>query len=80
MQDRQEVNKTQSGGAWGLCRFNVQRLISAQVMISQLVGLSPMSGSVPTVQNLLGFSLSLSLSPSPLLVLSLLLSLKINKP
>ena len=48
----------------------------AQVMISRFVGLSPTSGSVLTVQSLLGI-LSLSISPCPTSARSL--SLKINK-
>ena len=61
---------------------SVERLTSAQAMISQLVGSSPRSGSVLTAQSLdpASDSMSPSLSAPPLLVLSLSLSLsKINK-
>ena len=63
-------------GAW--VAQSVQRPISAQVMISQFVGLSPASGSVLTVQSLepVSDSVSLSLCPSPPLSLSLSLSQK----
>ena len=46
---------------------SVKQLISAQVMISQSVGLSPTSGSVLTAQSLEPAlaSVSLSLCPSP---------------
>ena len=52
----------------------VERLTSAQVMISQFVGLSPTSGSVLTAQNLqpASDSVSPSLSAPPLFTLSLL--------
>ena len=59
----------------------VKRSASAQVMISQLVGLSPTLGSVLTAQNLdpASDSVSPSLSlPLPAHILSLSLS-KINK-
>ena len=47
-------------------QLNPQLLVLAQVMISWLVGLSPMSGSVQMVWSLLEiFSLRLSLCPSP---------------
>ena len=63
-------------GAWVV--QSVKDLTSAQVMISQLVGLSPASGSVLMAQNL--ESASDSVSPSlfapPLLVLCLCLSQK----
>ena len=49
--------------------LSVQRLISAEVMISGFMSLSPVSGSALTVQSLLGI-LSLLLSAPPLLVLS----------
>ena len=62
-----------SPGAW--VAQSAKLSISAQVMISRLVGLSPESGSVLTVQSLLGI-LSLPLSAPPPFVLSL--SLKIN--
>ena len=54
-----------------LCRLSTRLLIWAQVMISELVGSSPTSGSVLTAQRLLGI-LSPFLSDPPLLVLSLL--------
>ena len=59
----------------------VKHLTSAQVMISQLVSLSPRSGSVQTAQSLKPASDSVSLSLcSSLLILILILSLsKINK-
>ena len=50
-----------------LRRLSVPLLILARVMISRFVGSSPMSGSVLTVQSLLG-SLSFPLSAPPLLV------------
>ena len=58
---------------------SVKRLTSAQVMISQLMSLSPASGSVLTAQSLelASASVSLSLCPSPAHALSLSLS-KIN--
>ena len=57
-------------GAW--VAQSVELPTSAQVMISQLVGLSPDSCSVLTVQSLLGtLSLSPCLSAPPLLALSL---------
>ena len=56
---------------------SVKRPTSAQVMISLLMGSSPMSGSVPTGQSLepSSSSVSPSLSAPPLLVCSLSLSL-----
>ena len=56
----------------------VKHLTSAQVMISQFVGLSPASGSVLTVQSLepASDSVSPSLSSPPLLALSLSLKNK----
>ena len=56
----------------------VKRLTSAQVMISQLMGWSPASGSVLTAQSLepASDSVSPSLSAPPLLVLCLSNSLK----
>ena len=67
-----------------LSQLGIELLISAQVMISRFVGLSPVSGSLLMVQSLLGtlslplsFSLSLSLPLPPPLLHSL--SLKINK-
>ena len=60
----------------GLSQLSVRLLVSAQVAISQFVGLSPASGSMLTVWNLLGIlSLPFSLCPSP----ACSLSLKINK-
>ena len=59
---------------------SVKHPTSAQVMISQFVGSSPASGSVPTAQGLEPasdpVSPSLSASPSLTLCLSLSLSLK----
>ena len=56
----------------------VKRLTSAQVMISQFVGLSPTMGSVLTAQSLepacFGFCVSVSLCPSPAHAVSLSLS------
>ena len=58
--------------------LHVRLLVSAQVMISQFVSLSPTSGSVLTARGLpVVLSLPLSLCPSP--AHSLSLSLKINK-
>ena len=60
---------------------SVKRLTSAQVMISQSVGLSPMLGSVLTAWSPepASDSVSPSLCPSPICVLSLFLSQKNNK-
>ena len=57
---------------------SVERLTSAQVMISQLVSSSPASGSVPTAQSLepVSDSVSPSLSDPPPFVLCLSLSQK----
>ena len=66
------------GCAW--VAQSVQRLTSAQITISRLVGWSPMSGSAPTVQSLEPASESVSPSPSrplPCLCSGLCLS-KIN--
>ena len=59
---------------------SVERQISAQVMTSQLVSLSPASGSVLTAQSLEPASdpVSPSLSAPSLLMLSLSLKNKIN--
>ena len=57
-----------------LSRLSIQLLVSAQVMLSQFVRLSPKSGSVLTAQSLLGilsFSLCLSLCSSPIYMCSL---------
>ena len=66
-----------SGGAW--VAQSVKGPTSAQVMISQVVSLSPMSGSVLTARSLepASDSLSPSVSHPPLLTLSLAFS-KIN--
>ena len=62
-------------GAW--MAQSVERLTSAQVVISQLVGSSPASGSVQTAQSLEPPSNSVSppLSAPPILMLCLALSL-----
>ena len=59
----------------------VMHLTSAQVMISWLVSLSPVSGSVLTAQSgaCFKFCVSLSLSVPPLLVLCLSSKIDINK-
>ena len=57
----------------------VKRWTSAQVMISGLVSLSPLLGSVLTVQSLERASDSVSPSLSALPLLALCLSLKIHK-
>ena len=64
-------NKTQNCEMprW-LSQLSVRLLISAQVMISGFVGLTPASGSVLTMWSLLGI-LSPSLSALPLLKLLL---------
>ena len=64
-------NYTDKGGTW--VAQLVVHLTSAQVMISQLMGLSTMSGSVLTAQSLEppSGSVSPSLSDLPLLALSL---------
>ena len=56
--------------AW-LSWVNARLLVLAQVMISQSVGLSSVSGSVLSLLGMLSLSLSLSLSAPPLLTLSL---------
>ena len=61
-----------------LIQLSVQLLVSAQVMISWFVGSSSTLDSVLTVQSLLRI-LSLPLSAPPPFVLSLSVSLKINK-
>ena len=61
---------------------SVKRPTWAQVMISQFMGLSPVSGSVLTAQSLEPAldSVSLALCPSPAQAVSISLSLsKINK-
>ena len=63
-------------GAW--VAQLVGRPTSAQVMISQIVGPSPVSGSVLTVQSLEPASDSVSPSLSPSSPYELSLSLKIN--
>ena len=67
-----------TGASGGLSQLSVQLLVSAQVVISQLLSLSPTSSSMLTAQNLLEI-----LAPSPSLCSSpahsLSLSLKINK-
>ena len=68
-------------GSWWLSRLNIRRLVWAQVMISQLVRLSPTLGSALRAQSLLGilsFPLSLALPCSCSLSLSRSLSL-LNK-
>ena len=57
------------GASWGLSRLSLQPLILAQVTLSRFVSSSPVSGSVLTMQNLLGI-ISLSLCPSLSLSLS----------
>ena len=59
-------------GAW--VALMIKRPTSAQVMISQFMGLSPTSGSVLTAQSggaCFGFCVSLSLCPVPAHALSL---------
>ena len=60
---------------------SVERLTSAQVVISQSVSSSPASGSVLTAQSLepASDSVSPSLSAPPLLMLCLSLSLSLSK-
>ena len=66
------------GGSW--VAQSVERPTSAQVMTSQFVGSSPISGSVLTAQSLepdsVSISPSLSLCPSPSHTLSISLSKK----
>ena len=71
------VNSAQ-GGSW--VAPLVRRPTSAQVMISQFVSSSPVSGSVLTAQSLEPVldSVSLSLSTPPLLTLSVSLSLSLK--
>ena len=70
--------KTMYRGAW--VAQSVERLTSAQVMISRSVSSSPASGSVFTAQTLepASDSVSPSLSAPPLLVRSLSLSLSLS--
>ena len=65
--------KNEKGGAWV-----ARHLTSAQVVISQFLSSSPMSGSVLTAQSLepASDSVSRSLSVPPLLMLCLSLSQK----
>ena len=56
-------------GSWWLSQLSIQ-LFSAQVMISQFLGLSPALGSALAVQSLLGI-LFLFLPDPPLLTLSI---------
>ena len=77
-----KVIKDGRGALGWLSGLNIQLLVSAQVVISQFMGSSPASGSVPTAWSLLGIlslppSLSVSLCPSPSHVFTP--SLKINK-
>ena len=66
-------------GAW-VAQLGVKLLVSARVMISQFVDLSPASGSVLTAQSLLGIlPLPLSLPFPCCHALWHLLSLKINE-
>ena len=68
--------RTNRGAPGCLSRLSVQRLILAQVLISQFVSSNPKTGSMLTSQSLLGIlSLSLSAPHS----CSHFLSLKINK-
>ena len=66
------------GAPGWLSQLNVQLFISAQVVISQFMSSSPASGFTLKVQGLLGI-LSPPLTVPPPLMLSLILSLKINK-
>ena len=61
------TNMPQIGAPGWLSRLGVQLLMSAQVVISQFVGSSPMSGSVLTAQSMEPASdvMSLPLFPSP---------------
>ena len=74
-----ECFKLHLRGAW--VAQSVGRLTTAQVMISQSVGLSPTSGSVLGAQSLepASDSVSPSLSAPSLLAFCLSLSLKNNK-
>ena len=70
------LNRALLWGVW--VAQSVGHPTSAQVMISQFVGSSPVSGSVLTVQNLepVSDSVSPSLSDPPLFMLCLFLSQK----
>ena len=70
--------RSRTGGTW--VAQSGKHLTSAQVMISQFVGLSPVLGSVPTAQSLepASDSLSPSLSAPPLLMLARSLSLSLS--
>ena len=72
---RSRTEEPECGGAW--VAQSVKGPTLAQVMISQFVGLSPVSGSVLTARSLetASDSVSPSLSPPPL-VLTCSLSLK----
>ena len=74
-----DIKRTHFGGTW--VAQSVKRPTSAQVMISQFVGLSPALGSVLTARSLepASDSVCLSLSaPSPAHALSLSLQKLIN--
>ena len=65
------MNHCPQAPGW-LSRLSVRLLVSAQVMLSQLMSSDPTPGSVLTVGSLLGIlSFSLSLSAPPLLTLYL---------
>ena len=55
------IKMSNTGPLVWLRQFSIRLLISTQVMISQFMGSSPVSGSVLTMQSLLGI-LSLSCS------------------
>ena len=77
--DRSMGYVIKAAGAWGTWVAQlVEHPTSAQVMISQSVSLSPMSGSMLTAQSLEPAldSVSPSFSAPPLLMLSLSLSVK----
>ena len=77
---KQGLEKGKLGGAGCWVPQSVKHPTWAQVMISQFMGLSPMSGSVFTAQSLepISESVSSSLSAPPWLMLRLSQSLKNN--
>ena len=67
----EQIRTERGGGTWGA--QSVERPTSAQVMIAQLMGSSPASGSVLTARSSepASDSVSLALCPSPAHALSL---------
>ena len=70
METQPPRRREEETGPWGAQSVGYQVLISAQVMISQLVRSSPRSTPRCERGGCLGFSLSLPVSAPPLLALS----------